>query len=784
MSGIKISQFVQIVDNEYTTLKITPSKSIHNGSSFRILSLLEDIRKDFKDIVKVENKKFKKFPLLKKVIIEQQNDITYVIDIIKNDVSMFLIFPSQYKTMFMEKVRSVYKSVKLEEVGKIKALETENTYFLSYKNEDALSLKVDKRENRPINSILNILEVLKEKDHLRILYNFKSLSTYEKSSFLMRYKDTIEKIKENQCVIKNKNCSEYRKQMILKFIFKFFKEIDNIFGFLSGTNKKENKSDKTNMADMLFMQLNNNFKLSDSSKNKNSMELVKTNIIVQSISEDEKRENQNAISTIRAFNSLSEDNELMPIKAKKNEHNIDPYKIKDSYNNIMSIEEAGQFIQVPPQEQCKKYRLNYISTFESKVPDELLKGNMCIGFANFREIKKRAYLSNDKEYKNLALAVIGPSRAGKSNLFANLTKNAIDNDECVILLDFISDCKLSSEISEHIPKDKILNINCADIDNLQALDYNELQPLKDTPHEIIKIAREKSKLISNLINCINTTDQELKNRMERYLNSALIIAFVLNKTINDSIRILQETKYRKSCIQELSKDFSKELVFHINALEELTKVDKKIEVNNNYLINGIIDRIERFKSNDIIEKMISIDYSNNINLLEEIEKNKFISIRIPEGSEFDEIEQDILCTFWINKIWLSLQKRDKLIKDRHSRRKVNIIIDEVYTVPNCQKFLNKKVNRIAKFTAKLILSAHYLNQLSMKEELGNSNCSYMFIKGCNVKNFNEMKSDFNHYGYSEEDLLGLKDFHSLNIIKADNDYAAFVTELPKDIILR
>lgn len=785
MAGIKITQFFQVLDNEYTTLKITPSKNVHNGSSFRVLTLLEDIRKDFKDIVKVEKKKFKKFPLLKKVIIEQQNDISYIIDIIKNDVSMFLIFPSQYKTIFMEKVRSVYKTVKLEEVERIKTLETENTYFLKYKNEDGLSLKVDKRENRPINNILNVLEVLQEKDHIRILYNFKALSTFEKSSFTMRYKDTIEKIKNNECVIKNKNCSEYRKQMILKFIFKFFKEIDNIFSFLSGTKKKENKNDKTNMADMLFMQLNNTFKLSDSSKNKNSTELVKTNIVVQSISEDKTKEKQNAISTIRAFNALNEDNELIPMKVKKNECTVDPYRIKDNYNNVMSIEESGQFIQVPSQEICRQYGINYIETTQTKVPKDLTDGIACIGIAKYREEQVKAFLSTDKNLSKLSLAIVGPTRAGKSTLIANLVKDYIKAGQCVIMLDYIGNCELSKQIINQIPKEKTLVINTTDKNNLEALDYSELNPISTDIDDIYDAAKNKATKVVELINIMNKSTDDLTALMQSLFKSGLEIAFSLNKTINDAITILQDPSYREKIFKSIPENLKQKMKSNIVNLNQLNKKEKNKVSNNDYMISGIISRLNTLKSNSILEKMLLTDPKENINLIDEMQKNQLIAIQIPEGSYFNtDSEKDIICSFWLTRLVQAMHKRRQIYSVTPNKMTtVNLIIDEVYTVEQCQQTLEKYLSRFAKFYVKIIITAHYINQLKMKEELKSANTSYMFLGGSEIQNYIEMKQTFKLLGYNEEDFANIPRFHSLNVIKCEEGLKGFITELPKKIIL-
>ena len=784
MSGIKISQFVQIVDNEYTTIKITPSKNIKNGNSYKLLSLLDEIRKDFKDIVKFERKKFKKFPMLKKIIIEQQNDLTYILDIKKNDLGMYLIYPSQYNVMFLEKIRAVYSSIKVEEVEKIKPLQSPETYYLSYKNDDSLSLKVDKRENRPLNSILNVLEVLKEGDNIRVIYNFKALSNSEKTGFQFRHKDTMEKIKNDECILKNKNCSEYRRNQVMKFVLGFFKEITAVFNFLAGV-KEDKKSQKDIANEILFTQFNNKFDLSDATKNKNSNNLINTNIILQSVSNDKRREQQNAISTLKSFNGLSENNELIPIKAKVNENKINPYNIKDSHSNVMSVEEGGQFIQIASQEMCRKYNLNHIATFETKVPDDLLKGKLCIGFANYREIRKRAYLSTHEDYQYLNLTIVGPSRAGKSNLIANLTKNAIDNDECVIIFDYIAQCGLSKQVEEHIEKNKVLNINCCDIDNVQSLDFNEMAPFDNSAKEIYQAATSKSRPILDLLNTVNSTNEDLRSQMERYLKSSLVLAYCLDRSICDAMKILQDVDFRKKCLNEIPKDLQKYLQLHVDNLKSLTKAEKGSKTNNNYLINGIINRLEKLKANIIMEQMLSVSSDNNINFIDEMQKNQLINLRIPEGRFFNtKDEKDVLCTFWLSKIWQSLLQRYSMFPKSEKRKKVNIVIDEIYNLPNCQIYLQGIISQMAKYNAKPIISAHYVDQLNMKKELKAANTSYMFLAGCDVDNFKEKKATFNQFGYTEEDLLNLKEYHSLNIIKCKNGFSAFITEMPKDIVLR
>lgn len=87
---------------------------------------------------------------------------------------------------------------------------------------------------------------------------------------------------------------------------------------------------------------------------------------------------------------------------------------------------------------------------------------------------------------------------------------------------------------------------------------------------------------------------------------------------------------------------------------------------------------------------------------------------------------------------------------------------------------------MAKFSGKMIISCHYLGQIGIiRNELKAANASYMLISGCNKDNFNELKDEL--YPYTIEDLLNLKRYHSLNLIKINDGYAKFITRLPKPI---
>ena len=84
------------------------------------------------------------------------------------------------------------------------------------------------------------------------------------------------------------------------------------------------------------------------------------------------------------------------------------------------------------------------------------------------------------------------------------------------------------------------------------------------------------------------------------------------------------------------------------------------------------------------------------------------------------------------------------------------------------------------FGAKPIISCHYLGQISnIRNELKSANSSYIVIAGSDKDNYKELKDEL--LPYTLDDLLSLKRYHAINLIKYEGGYGRFVTELPRPI---
>ena len=780
MKGIKLSDYFRVVNPEYVILKLTPNNSVRNNSTHRIAKAIASLYRNIWQHIKIEQgklvKKFgKEFLLGTKYSWHQPAKVSYFIYIEKRLAGFYFIVPKLSLTILKEKIRDSWSNITIEYVTELPTFSPAATkYQLVYSQEAGLSLATDHRNNELLHSNLNIVDVLEEGDKVGILYNFIPTTQF---TWRATYKSTLQKVKDGAPTDRNKIGITYRFKTLLAFLG----SISNAFAEVT----KEPESRDYTMArlnaaamEKVIDRINRNA-VSTSTHKKGSDTVLNTQILVLSESRDRLRQHNNAKSLAQSFEVVSEDNSLLP-KSFAKPFNPLAYTLGTEVNKA-SADECQNFITLPGREILEHYNfIDKVDTQETEVPEELRQGVMCIGENAFLGVKQKAYLSTDREYQQLTLVLIGPTRSGKSTLIGNLANDALTNGEAVIMFDFIENCELSSEVASLFPDDKVLNIECSDFSKLQGMGYNEVGQSDDVFVQYDNAKKQATQMLT-LINSVNAEDKTLAPRMERFLTSAALVTFIQGGSISNVFGVLTNHMTRAKFKQGVPLVQRENLVEYIQTLGELDETDKTGVVGTKFnMITGIIDRLQKLKANTYMELMLKRDTENNVNLVEEIQKAQLICIKMPESMFGTDHERDIYCTYWMTKLWLALQLRADRIRDKDHRTKVNLVVDELYQVKHTEEFLTEKLSRLAKFRLKPILSCHHLNQIGIiRDELRSANASYMLISGCDKQNFNELKDEL--YPYQVEDLLNLPRYHSLNLIKNKNGYARFITKLPKPI---
>lgn len=767
VQSVPLSKLLEVKKAEYITVQLIPTKSNKNNATSSIATLINSMYVKVNKLITIENKK---------LIIKNTLKASYYIHITKRDVGFYFIIPKVHFIKFKSKFTEVWKNIEIREVDSIPIDPNECTkYQLRYSMNDSLSLSVDKRNNELLSSNMSVLEVLEQNECVGIFYNFIPTSEQESNYFKITYKEAIERYKNGENLKKSKNVIDLS-IITLKFLITF---LDDLVNSILSTSKINHQ---------LFISTNKIESPSTIRKAKNN--ICKSQVIILSKSDKKEREKQLSLSACNSFDEISEDNKLVGKKINK-KINIYSTIINDVTVNMTSEDECNNFIALPGASLLNQYKnIEHKQTRENPVPEELKLGVVNLGEVKYKDNKECAYLSNDKSLQSLPLAIMGGSRSGKSTFSINMCKNIIDAGEGLIVIDFIKNTELAEQIKGITPVDRLIEIDLSNPKHVQSLAYNEIR-IKEgmSKDEVLKIARMQTNYVLQLVNIINNDDKQLAPKMRKYLGAAARVAFCSPGTsMKDILKILQSHIVRHEFIDKLSDELKIDLEDSIISLEELddyTKVTKdnpisKICGTKDNKIEGIIDRIDLLRENLVIDSMLSKDPKDNVDFVDAMEQGKVVLIRMRDIDFDDDISIDILTTFFIQKIWIATKIRGTM--HEHPGR-CTVLIDEVFQSPTSQKLLTKQFVQSAKFGLKYVLTLHYMDQLSKEAQsaLKNSNASYMLISGVDKKAFEALEEEFNIHGYCLDDLLNLKQYHSLNLIKSKDGYESFITKLPPEL---
>lgn len=758
--SISISNYFELVKPQYVFFKLTPHSSCRNNSSDKLAQLVNKLYIDLTKIIYKEDKK---------LFFRSNTKVSYYIYLEKHKAEFYFIVPIPYKRLFKEKISDTWRNIEIKEVQELPQFSKSCTkYGLRYKKEDALSLAIDKRDNDLLSSTLNIMEILESdtNDKIGIIYNFIPSSPTILNSFREYHREIMEKYKKHMPLDKDKKNIWYILKVALNFL------VNTVDGVLEATQKDLKQTIQNNIT------IVQNRELSNATYNKENSTLCRSQIVVISESDNKNNQEINGRATCEAFAIIDGDNSLTYDEVKKDFNILDvEYPIKKLET---STHECQNFLQMPGRELLKQFQdIDHLKVLENPVPKELQEGFFRLGDVKVKETITKAYKSNDSQLSRLGMAYLGSMGAGKTTFMTNNAKDIINAGYGLVNIDIVNNCELSESIKSITPKDRLVEIDCSNHNQLQAFAYNEIE-INDnmSDYEKVSNATLHTQQIAVLLDAINDDASSLSPKMLKYLYAAGTVVFVCkyNASLKDVINCLTIPHKRKDFIDSLSENLSNLLEDEICTLKELDKEEKSGKISNNdNKVEGIIDRSIHLKTSSSTKLSFMKDSTENLNFVDLLSQNKVILIKIPESKFPSKIIRNIISTFYLSKIWLSKQ-----ILATKKQPKTFILFDEFYKCHNCQLLYQDIFVEARKFDLVSIVALHYLNQLTQqcKEALKASGTSYLLLQGADVKAYQDLKSNLIQFGYEEEDLLNLERYQALALIKTTKNYTAFITKLP------
>lgn len=751
IKSIKISDYFEIRNPSYEILKLTPTKSNRNTQTDKIAELVNKMYRKTNKLIYKENKK---------LIIEQQYKFSFYIHIEKKSIKFYAVIPTVYVNQFKVKFRICWKNIQIDVVNELPININECSKFqLSYKNDDALSLKVDLRDNSLLNANLSIADIMEEGEIISILYNF--IPTSEKESNYFRsntYPRAIQRYKNGENLKKSKNI----KDLSVIALKKFISLINDILNCI--LNVPQNNQ-------LILNPLQ--CEISHSTKRKGEKAICKNQSIILTKSSEKSREIELSNAFSNTFKIISDDNELIINEITKN---IDIKKTIINHVNInkTTIEESSNFISMPSLEVINQFKMiEHNKCLELKAPKCLEDGEIRIGTVKNKENKQEVYYSMDEQMKRLGRVLLGSMGSGKSYYMQNMASDIIKAGRGLVVIDYIDKCQLSDNIKKITSKDKLVEINFNDPKQVQSFNFNELIFNEDDDiYYKVNIAMQKAEQMQLLLDSINDDNSKLTPRMLRYFYAAATVVYY--KNVNASFKdIINVLKYPDKRL-ELIKNVPDILIEEIEDLKDLDKIDSKGRVENyDSKIDGILDRVSWLKTNLYTKLAFNKEADNNINFVEVMKQNKVILIKIPEQYFKSRMIRNVIATYFLNKVWISKQ----IDCSTHTE----LFFDELHQCYHCQLLMQNILVECRKFQLTPTLALHYLDQLTpkCKNSVLASGSSYLLLQGCDVKAFKELSTYFEKDGYSEIDLAELDRYNALCLIKNEEQgYSSFICKLP------
>lgn len=771
MKSMKLSNYFELIRPEYKYIQITPHKSIRNYNSSNIAKAIAHTYKSIDKRIRKEKRK---------IFFECDVKISYIIDIRNNNANFYFLVPKPFVNIILEKIKEIWSKATIQILDdKLEPFSDKaEIYQLSYKKDDALSLQVDKKSNEPLNSILSVMDIMKENDRVTVIYNFLPCSQF---GWIDRYNETMQKIKEHKIIDKKQTSAEYLAKTALVSMVKFIDSLIQVINDFTGGNPKE---EQENLYNSILHVLEQQDKLSSATKKKKEQTVLDTQIAIISESKDDTRKSNNATSVCQAYRSIDEDNELM-YKKKQFKKQIDLEDVNLGLEiNTFSTDEISNFIQVPGRLLLTQFGINHIKTEENKVPIELSEGIKRLGTVKCKGNIQHAFIEDDYNNGNLPLVPVGSQGSGKSTFLKQFSYDCNKAKEGLIVLDIIKNCQLSDSIKKIVPKDRLVEIDLSKEKDLQGLGYNEIKITNDmSAFEKCKLANLQSQQIMNLVDSIGVGDP-LSGRMRRFLNASGNVVFALGyNSVKDVIKCLENHKFRHNCIDSLSSNMQELLTDEINTLKELDEwsketKDKPSEIcgNKDSKIEYILDRVCMLREDFKLKYMYNKKLDNNIDLVKCMNEGKVVLIKMREDEFPTKMAKNILVTYWVSKIWLACQLRGS---HQDQPLRCNVLIDEVFQAPTCMGMLEYILPQSRKFGLKFVLTTQYMQQLDkIFDTLEASGASFMLLTGSTEKDFNYFKSKFENFEY--EDLRDMEQWSSMCLIKYSKGYASFISKLPYD----
>jgi hypothetical protein len=598
------------------SLRITPDRTVRNWN-------VDILARSFHDIYVSPLARIK--VVEKKIRYDQQECFSFDIELSVKEILFWFTVPSKWNDFFKQKIEANWPRATIS-VGEIKTIS--NPTFcaeLKLKHHSFYSLATNKNDNRPLNSLLEVVKDFKDDDCCRVQVLVKPIDRrvweYTTSEIYKKHRKGA-KIKKQDFSFGSVMTSA------LEFVDDCFCEASGFMTeFLFGEQTKESEFSA-------MSALRERKGISDQTLRKMNEPVfdVSIRIVAKSADSDRARIFIKAIAT--AFNELSLDNEF-EYQFRKREYidNVNNFCFEKFRfgQNVLSASELGKFIQLPGAElQDELKQIVNVPMRETRLPSTVTSGGLLIGSHIIQGTESPVFLPvNDKDELCLPHIVIGGMGCGKTRGFGgNLAVQAVLNNMAVVVIDPAKG-EIGDEVCSILPKDKVVRVRFGK--EPIALDWREIKHTN---------TNAKNRFANELIAFCEAAGGESGPQTVRFMRAAAKSA--PNGKLSEIVSLLTDQNYRKKNINSLhDKEFWIEF-------------GKMTDARQNQISLPVMNRLDVIMGDDYLSECMNA--MNGLDFIELLDKPRAIILDVPK-SELGTEAVDVLISLISTKLDLTMVSR-------------------------------------------------------------------------------------------------------------------------------
>lgn len=612
----------------------------------------------------------------------------YSMEIVAKDkkIGFYIVAPTQAKRYIEQQIHAHYGEAHIEEVRDYNIFAPNSAVLAGYiKTRRSLILPIKtyaKMEADPMNSILNVMSKLSEKEGMAVQFVVRSANPkwHSKAGQFGRklYKgDSFYEVMRN-----------YERHPITRFIFEIFKAFK--------APKKPQELNNANTGKLTQMEE----EMLKGIEEKNSKAGLDVNLRIVVSAENigiAKLHLDDMASSFAQYNLYEYGNSFWNRISTHNEKRTISDFIYRRFDRrisfLLNTQELASLFHFP-NKTAETPNILWLTAKGAPAPADLPEEGIIIGRNVYRGISRDVRMKRSDRRRHTYM--IGKSGVGKSTAIAGMAIQDIMNGEGVGVMDPHGD--LITDILERIPPERaedVILFSPADMERPLGLNLLEYDPRY--PEQKTFVINEMIKIFDKLYD-LKATGGPI---FEQYVRNAMLLIMAhpeSGATLMEVPRVLADAEFRKMkldhCPDPTVVDFWR---------KEAEKAGGDAALAN--VVPYVTSKLTQFISNDTMRPIIA-QQKSAFNLRDLMDKQKILLIDLSKG-KVGEMNAYLLGLVLVGKILMHALSRTDMPEDK--RKDFYMYIDEF------QNFTTDSINTILsearKYKLNLIIAHQYLGQL-------------------------------------------------------------------------